>query len=90
MRWCLASANGAVMVSEPLSLPDPLRPGIDYMESPLDRISEDIAGLLRDEPRRIAMRDSCKARIGEEMTQAATLDRLAAHLLELATSDLAK
>jgi hypothetical protein len=83
MRWCLASANGAVMVSEPLSVPDPLRPGVDYLEAPTDRLAEEIASLSNDEPRRLAMREACRERISSTLTQTASLDLLAARLIRL-------
>jgi hypothetical protein len=84
IRWCIASANGAVVVSETLSVPTPLRPGIDYLEAPLESLADEILALSRDEPRRLAMRDACRARIDATMTQAASLDHLARRLTELA------
>jgi hypothetical protein len=80
MRWCLASANGAVVVSEPLSIPAPLRPGIDYLEAPVAELGEAIAALARDEPRRQAMRDACRAQMDQTMTQAASLETLSVRL----------
>lgn len=80
MRWCLASANGAVVISEPLGLPAPLRPGTDYLEAPLDAIAARLADGSRDEHRRLAMLAACRARIEETMTQQVALDRLADRL----------
>ncbi|MCV2869044.1 glycosyltransferase [Defluviimonas sp. WL0002] len=84
MRWCLAAANGAVVISEPLSLPDPLRPGVDYVEAPLSGMAALLAELARNEDRRLAMLAASRARIEATMTQGASLDRLAERLLALA------
>lgn len=84
MRWYLAEANGAVVASEPLSVPAPLRPGIDYLEAPLHDLAARIAELAGDEPRRLAMLHACRAQIGKTLTQDRALDRLACLLRDLA------
>lgn len=84
MRWCLAAANGAVIASEPLSVPHPLVPGRDYLEAPADALAEAIAALLRDEDRRRAMLASCRAALGASMAMDRILDDLAEGLNGLA------
>lgn len=86
MRWMLAAANGAVVAGEPLSVPDPMRPGVDYLEAPTETLVEEIARLVADEPRRRRMLDDCRARIAATMTQESALDRLAERLTALAAS----
>jgi hypothetical protein len=75
-----------VVVAEPLSVPDPMRPGVDYLEAPTETLVEEIARLVADEPRRLAMLDACRARIAATMTQEGALDRLAGRLAALAAS----
>jgi hypothetical protein len=84
MRWCLAAANGAVVVSEPLLVPEPLRPGLDYAESTADGLAAMITDLARDEPRRAAMLENCRKTIEQHMTQTASLAKLAPRLFDLA------
>ena len=76
MRWYLATANGAVVCSQPLSNPSPLRPGIDYLSAEPDILGEEIMRLLGDEPARLAMLDSCRRRMAEEMSMEMTVDRM--------------
>ncbi len=90
MRWNLAVANGAVVAGEPLSVPDPMRPGVDYLEAPAAALVEEIARLVADEPRRLAMLEACRDRISATMTQAGALDRLAVRLAALATAGRAR
>ncbi len=55
-RWCLAAANGAMVASEKLSVPDPFVPGVHYVEAPIDGLAGKIVDLLSqpDKIRRIA------------------------------------
>jgi len=76
MRWYLASANGAVVCSQPLASPQPLRPGIDYLSAEPASLGEEIVRLLDDEPARLAMLDSCRRRMAEEMSMEMTVDRV--------------
>lgn len=84
MRWCLASANGAVVASEPLLIPEPFRSGTDYLEARTEDLVEAIARLAADAPRRAEMLASCRSTIALHMTQAASLDRLARELQSIA------
>lgn len=84
MRWCLAAANGAVVASEPLSVPQPFVRGADYLEAPIDHLPDAIANLAADERRRIEMLGACRATIALHMTQAAAIERLAEALRMIA------
>ena len=68
MRFYMAAAQGVAVVSEPLSQPAPLRPGIDYLEASPDRLAETIVSLVADEPRRAALVIACRSRIDAEMS----------------------
>lgn len=76
MRWYLASANGAVVCSQPLSTPAPLRPGIDYLSAEPESLADEIMRLLGDEAARLAMLDSCRRRMAEEMSMELTVERM--------------
>jgi glycosyltransferase involved in cell wall biosynthesis len=80
VRLVVAMANGALVVSEPLYLPEPYRPGAHYVEAPVERLAETIRRYLDD--------DDARQRITEEayrfVTTELTLDRSFSRLLELA------
>ena len=76
MRWYLASANGAVVCSQPLANPSPLRPGIDYLSAEPASLGDEITRLLADEAARLAMLDSCRRRMADEMSMEMTVDRM--------------
>ena len=59
-RFILAAAAGAAMVTEPLDQPQPLVPGIHYMEAETARLAEATLELLADEPRRRRMVDAAQ------------------------------
>lgn len=76
MRWYLATENGAVIGSQPLVNPAPLRPGTDYLSAETDALGNEIMRLLADEPARLAMLDSCRRRMADEMSREMTVDRM--------------
>lgn len=86
MRWYLATANGAAMASEPQSVPDPLRPGVDYLEAKGDALAAQIADLVADEPRRLAMVAACRDTLTQKMSTEASARRIAQILRELASA----
>ena len=51
-RWFIATANGAMVASENLSVPEPFVPGVHYVEAPFDSLAETILDLL-GQPERI-------------------------------------
>lgn len=75
MRWYLATANGAVVASEPLSVPHPLRPGIDYLEA-TPQFARDIAYLAQNETARAAMLAACRTTIETHLLQTHSIDDL--------------
>lgn len=80
MRWFLADANGALVVSEALSVPEPLIPGEHFLSGKLEELPELIEKVLNDETRRLKMVKSCRKRINETMTLELSVDRLLASL----------
>lgn len=82
LRFVLASAAGAAVISEPSLDSWPLVPGTHFIEAPIDRISEATQELLADEPRRqqmvkeaqqllrgpLAMWECLKAALGDEVS----------------------
>ncbi|MEO8577663.1 MAG: glycosyltransferase [Gemmatimonadales bacterium] len=51
-RFVLALANGAMVVSEPAYLPEPLVPGVHYAEAPIEKMPELIRYYLNNEAER--------------------------------------
>lgn len=80
MRWFLADANGALMVSEPLSVPEPLVPGQHYLSGPMEELPDIIDDVLADEDRRLRMVASCRERINETMTLDVSVERILSSL----------
>ncbi len=80
VRLVVAMANGALVVSEPLYLPEPYQPGVHYVEAPVEQLAETIRRYLAD--------DDARQRITEEayrfVTTELTLERSFSRLLELA------
>lgn len=85
MRWCFATANGAVIASEELSLPDPLRPGIDYLSATQNSLSGSIAELLSNEPKRLEMLENCTKSMKSYMSLERSLDDIK-HVIEESTA----
>ncbi|MFT5651899.1 MAG: hypothetical protein ACI84R_003981 [Candidatus Azotimanducaceae bacterium] len=77
MRWNLAAANGAAIASPPLSVPHPMRPGVDYLSASIEELADDIHALVQDEPRRQQMVAACQATMFEHMTCARSVALLA-------------
>ncbi|WP_417248342.1 hypothetical protein [Celeribacter sp.] len=77
MRWNLAAANGAAVASQPLSVPYPMRPGIDYLSAPAEDLAAAIRNLVQDETRCQQMVRTCQATISEHMTAARSIALLA-------------
>jgi hypothetical protein len=48
MRWVMAAANGAAVLSEPLSDPAPFGPGVHYFEASAEEMPATVARLLAD------------------------------------------
>ncbi len=79
VRLVVAMANGALVVSEPLYLPEPYVPGVHYVEAPVDRLAETIRQYLEDEDARRRITDEAHRFVATELT----LERSFSRLLDL-------
>jgi hypothetical protein len=86
MRLILGMATGAMVLSEPVHLPDPYVPGTHYVETPLDQMAEVAARYLADEDARSAIADAGHAFVTRELT----LKNCFAELLAFAAERLRK
>jgi hypothetical protein len=84
IRMNITMANGALLMSEPLCLPEPFVPGVHHVEASLDELSDTISRYLED--------DEARERITSEahrfLTTELTLERSFSRLLELAGATL--
>lgn len=74
-RFILAAAAGAALVSEPLVQPEPLVPGVHYVEAATSRLGEATLELLADEPRRRRMVDAAQTLLLGDLDLHRTLPR---------------
>jgi hypothetical protein len=72
-------ANGALVVSEPLYLPEPYKPGVHYVEAPVERLAETIRHYAGDEDARRQITDEAHRFVTTELT----LERSFSRLLDL-------
>jgi hypothetical protein len=79
-RILMAMSCGALVVSEPLYLPDPFEPGVHYVESSLDEMADTVRRCLADEELRRRITDTAHRFLTEELP----LERTYARLMELA------
>lgn len=79
-RFLMGMANGALVVSEPMVLPEPFQPGVHYVECTADRLPETVRAYLADGNARRRVVEAAHALVSAELT----LDRTYARLLELA------
>jgi hypothetical protein len=68
MRWTLAAANGALMVSEPLSDPEPFLPDVHYVEAPFKELPDTITCLRGDPDRLARLAKACGGFVKERLT----------------------
>jgi hypothetical protein len=59
-RWIVASAAGAAVVTEPLTSPEPLVPGVHYLETATGALAQAVERLLADEPARRRLVDAAQ------------------------------
>lgn len=86
MRFYLGAAHGIAVASEPLSVPEPLRPGIDYLEARPEDLSAAIVALLGDEPKRASMVAASRSQIIAEMDFKDGVHRMVDALVALRSS----
>lgn len=78
LRSVLAGAAGALVVSEPVTTPEPFVPGVHYVEAPAARLAATIHEVLADRPRRLAIARAAQALVVEELTMRRSAERLLA------------
>jgi hypothetical protein len=76
LRFLTAFAAGAVLVTEPLDDPYPFVAGRDHIEAPADRLVDEVAALLDDEPARRTMAAVAQERLRGELSMRAILERV--------------
>jgi hypothetical protein len=74
-RFIVASAAGSALVTEPLTRPEPLVPGVHYLEAPADRMADAVAGLLADEPARQRLVEASQALLADQLHMRTVLPR---------------
>jgi hypothetical protein len=84
VRLILGMATGALVISEPIYLPDPYVPGKHYVEAPLDELAATLQRYLADEQARREITAAGHAFVTQELTMRNSLARL----LELATANV--
>lgn len=80
LRLIFGMANGALVLSEPVYLPDPYVPGKHYVEAEVEEMAATAQRYLQDEEARRRITDAAHAFVTEELT----LERSFADLLALA------
>ena len=78
LRFLIAMAAGAVVVSEPLDDPYPFVPGRDHIEAPAGQIAGAVAAVLADEAYRRAIAESGQALLGGDLSMRTSLERVLA------------
>jgi glycosyltransferase involved in cell wall biosynthesis len=80
LRLILGMATGALVVSEPVYLPEPYVPGKHYVEAGIDEMADTARRYLADHEARLRITDEAHAFVTQELT----LERSFADLLALA------
>lgn len=78
VRLVVAMANGALVVSEPLYLPEPYVPGVHYVEAPVERLAQTIVDYLADEAARRRITEEAHRFVTTELTLERSFERLLA------------
>ncbi|MEP7360058.1 MAG: glycosyltransferase [Chloroflexota bacterium] len=74
-RFVLSAAAGAAMISEPLAQPQPLVPGVHYVEAAATDLARIARDLLADEPRRRRLVEAAQELLRTELDLRQTLQR---------------
>jgi glycosyltransferase involved in cell wall biosynthesis len=69
-------AAGALVVSEPVYLPDPYIPGVHYVESSVEDMADTVRRYLADDDARRRITETAHAFVTTELTLARSLTRL--------------
>ena len=83
-RLLMGMATGALVVSEPLHLPDPFEPGVHYVESSVGDMAETVRMYLADHGARRRITEAAYT----FLTQGITLDASFSRLIDLASGRL--
>lgn len=76
--FVVAAAAGAALLSEPLHRPEPLEPGVHYLEAPSTQMAQSVADLLADEPRRLRIVEAAQSLLASDLHMRNVLPRLVA------------
>lgn len=76
LRWLLAGAAGAVVLSEPMATPEPYIPGLHFVEADPDRLATAAVELVADEPRRVRIARAHQALLAGELTMERSVERV--------------
>ena len=76
LRLVIALAGGAAVVSETMPDPAPFIPGVHFVEAPPERLAQETAELLADEPRRRRIVEAGQALLAGELTMTRSLARV--------------
>jgi hypothetical protein len=82
MRWVMAAECGCLVVSEPLSDPRPLEPGVHYVEARLDDLPTVIERLLASPADVLAMARRCASFAHEHLTAARSIGMIVSHSID--------
>lgn len=85
IRLLVAMATGALVVSEPLYLPQPYRPGVHYVETPAAGMAETVNSYLADDAARTRITEAAHAFVTTELP---SLEGSFARLLGVAAEGL--
>jgi hypothetical protein len=72
----MGMATGALVVSEPLYLPEPFEPGVHYVESSVDGMAETVRRYLADDESRRRVTDAAYRFLSRELPMVRTYARL--------------
>jgi len=78
LRFMLALAAGAAVVSEPVDDPHPFVAGIDHLEAPAEQIAGAVGNLLGNEPWRVRTVEAGQALLADELSALRSLERVLA------------
>ena len=82
MRWAMAAANGALVVSEPLVDPEPFEAGTHYFEAPAEELPATITRLLADPDLCRAVATHCGDFVRQHFTLRGSLHTMLSEVFE--------
>lgn len=79
-RWLLATANGAIVASPPMSIPKPFRPGEDFLCATENELASEIFACLEAPSARQNILENCRSAIDAHLNLGETVDLIARRL----------